>query len=221
LKKKRHGASLRVVYITDGRQSHARYMPWEELSARRAREAEAAMGRLGVEKGELTFLGFPDGDLAAHFQAAVERVAALLREVQPRQVFMPFRQDPQPAHLAASAIVTAALRRSGSPAAVFEYPVWYWDHWPWVALKIPSRPPARRTLKNTLRFALGLRLLSAFNRSLDTRDVLEDKCAALDCYETQVRRPPEIPAWPVLGEVSAGEWLACFLREREIFRSAA
>jgi LmbE family N-acetylglucosaminyl deacetylase len=64
----------------------------------------------------------------------------------------------------------------------------------------------------------GARLLKDFTCTVDIRDALETKRAALERYASQMRRLVPDPAWRTLGDVSNGDFLQCFLQEREVFK---
>ncbi len=63
LQKNQVGARVRIVFMTDGSQSHARFLAPAELARLRQEEARAAGKALGVDEDDLFFLGFPDGEL--------------------------------------------------------------------------------------------------------------------------------------------------------------
>ena len=126
----RRGHDLRVAVLTDGAKSHpnSRAWPTERLVAARAAEVAAALGILGLSPDRLTLLGEPDGQ-APHqgpsFDAALERLATLLRAHHIGTVFASWDQDPHGDHVAAARLVAATGVR------VVSYPVWAWtlpDH---------------------------------------------------------------------------------------------
>jgi LmbE family N-acetylglucosaminyl deacetylase len=219
------GAEVKVVFLTDGRTSHARVMPPERMGPIRTAEARAAMEALGVPPGDLYFLELPARRLAENMCAASERVAKLLDRYGAAQVFVPYCRETNEDHLAANRIVLSAVRRCKAAVTVYEYPVWFWNGWPWVKLPLGGRRqiPARLT-SNVLR---SLRLLMDFRCRVYVGDVLDRKRAALDCYASQMTRLPTVRGraglrpddrWATLGEVGGGEFLRCFFREYELFR---
>ncbi len=217
--KRRAGARVTVVEMTDGAASHPALIEAEALRGLRAREAVAACSVLGVDAADVVFLGYPDGALAAHAAAAAERVAALLEALRPSDVFLPYAGDVHADHVATHAIVRAALARlpPGRPAPVaYEYPVWFLHHWPLVDASGGGRIP----VVTTLRWWLGSarRLLLEFGASTDARPVLDVKRAALRQHRTQVGGFSDDPRWETLAEIAGGDFLPLFLGEREIFR---
>ena len=216
--KRRAGVPVSVVFLTDGATSHATRMPADELVARRRGEAVAACAVLGVAAADVHFLDLPDGELTGRLAAAADAAGGVL-DVHPDhgQVFVPYAGDTTPDHIAARAAVLAALGERPERAwTVFEYPVWFWHHWPW------ARPDLARRLQWPAAVARGLgaawRCCRDLTTVLDVGEVVALKRAALDCHATQMRRPDGDPGWPVLADVSGGEWLARFLDGREVFR---
>src|ERR1700748_634659 len=74
LKKKRAGATVKLVHVSDGGGSTT-LIPRDQLTAMRKQESLNAGRVLGVD--DIYFLEFPDGHLGEHMPAAVERVADL------------------------------------------------------------------------------------------------------------------------------------------------
>lgn len=209
------GARVHLVFMTDGRASHAARMDGDALAALRRREALDAAAALGVPTERVTFFDFPDGGLAAHRAEAQARVSQLLAALRPAQVFIPHRLDAPADHRAATASVRGALQGLGVPVMVYEYPVWMWYHWP--CLPFPARPgrTAFDLARNTLRMAFGLRPFRRLNCHVSVDAVLARKRAALACHQTQMT--PRAPGWGTLGDVLDGRFLACFFTGQELF----
>jgi len=211
-------ADVGVVFMTDGRQSHAHLMPAAELVARRRQEALDACRVLGVAEQLVSFLNFTDGCLSDALETAVPPVLDLLQQYQPAEVYIPYAKEPPADHVATNLIVLAALKLYNHPVTVYEYPVWFWHHWPWVGLK-PNYPGERRAiLQNTLSTFFGRRLLTDFNVALDVADVLEQKCLALEQHKTQMSSLLPEQGWLTLHDVAYDEWLACFFQKQEVYR---
>jgi LmbE family N-acetylglucosaminyl deacetylase len=214
LRKRRLGADVRIVFMTDGANSHTHLMAADELRAVRAAEAAAAAAVLGVAQDALEFLAFADGNLAGQAPLALDRVATLLSRHKPQQVFLPYPRGEHPDHVATHSIVHQALGRSGG-ATVLEYPVWFWRHWPWTPLAGRDAPDL---LRASFDASFGLRLCQEMRATVDIRDVLADKRAALAEHRSQTRRRRGDPRWWILGDVSGGAFLACFFQNQEVFR---
>lgn len=211
------GAEVKIIFMTDGRTSHAPFIGSEELIAMREREAVAAGLQLGVREEDVHFLEFEDGTLQLMHARARDRVGELLELYQPKQVFIPYYREPPPDHWVTNHVVRAALKDSKRSVEVFEYPVWFWYQWPWVRLIQPSRRATRDVVQNTLRNGVGWRLLQDFHFVLHVEDVLERKRNALEQHRSQMFRPATVSNWPILEDVSEGEFLACFFRPYEAY----
>lgn len=211
------GSKVRAVFMTDGRFSHAPFIAPAELAARRRAEALDACRVLGVPRENVFFLNIEDGQLSWQMNTAVTYIVPLLRHHRPTQVYVPFRNEAPPDHVATYAAVAAALQACDWPITVFEYPVWYWHHWPWVRLPLNGRREARQIWRNTLSARLGRRMVQTFNCAVDIRGELARKQEALRQHRTQMLRPAASPQWPVLADVSDGDFLRCFMQDYEFF----
>lgn len=127
------GYTVRVLVMSDGTQSHpqSQKYPKSALQQLRAAETIAAMGLLGVERADITFLELPDGSVpgadTVGFERAVDRCYRYSIETSPRVVFLPWRYDPHPDHRATWQILHAALKQGSSVPRSIEYPIWDWD----------------------------------------------------------------------------------------------
>jgi len=215
IKKKRAGADVSIAFMTDGSRSHSRFIAENELKSIRANEAIAAGRVLGVEENKILFLEFKDGELSKNQDAAVLKVAEILQRQQPDEIFIPYFKETPPDHFATNRIVVFALQTCRRKVIIYEYPIWFWQHWPWASAPISRRREMLTVLKNSV--VSGLSLLRDFGCYVYIRDVLELKSAALNQYQSQMTRLIPDPCWATLGDVSNGEWLACFFQEYEIF----
>lgn len=217
LRKRALGARVEIVFMTDGAASHApALIERTALAAEREAEARSAARVLGVEAGDLTFLGHPDGALGTRHEAAVEEVAELLRQRRPAQVFAPYRHDGLPDHVATRDIVVAALDRVDEPVDLYTYPVWFWSHWPWMRDSAMVPPFARR--RRLRRSAAGaLRAVSDLGVRVPIGAERDTKRRALDEHRSQMTRRADDPAWHVLADVAEGDFLARLLGDDEFF----
>lgn len=215
LLKRRAGATVDIVFVSDGRNSHSHLMPADELAAIRRQEALEAARVLGVSQDRVHFLGLPDGSLTRHAASGVALLTPLLQKLRPQQLFVPCRWDFPPDHLATRAIGLASLATL-QPVSVFEYPVWFWHHWPVTTLPL-NRREAKKFVKHTISVGAGLRLAD-FDRVVDISDVLPVKWAALESHATQMRQYlPENPHWRTLAYIANGRFLAAFRQPFECF----
>jgi LmbE family N-acetylglucosaminyl deacetylase len=217
--KSRARAPLTCVFMTDGATSHHGLVDADELRRLRRAEALDAVEVLGIDPRVVLFLDFPDGRLAAHGEAAVARVLAVIESQQPEEVYVPYRHDGTPDHEATYRIVAEALKQARRPIVMLEYPVWVWNTWPWVPLKLR---PGRETLAAARRATegrFGRELRRSFGSGVHVSAVLETKRLALSKHRSQMMRLGEGP-WPTLADVSDGAFLECFFQDYELFRES-
>jgi LmbE family N-acetylglucosaminyl deacetylase len=216
LKKKRAGADVTIVFMTDGRLSHSHLISADKLKNIRTSEAISASRMLGVSNGNVVFLEYEEGILAKNMDSAVNKVKEILLLHQPDEVFIPHKREPvMPTtdHKVTNRIVLSALRMCKRKVTVYEYPVWLWHHPPWVS--VPMGHGTLNALKQSL-FSVPSMVMD-FNCSIYIGDVLQLKRAVLDKYKSQMTRLVPNPRWRTLGDFSNGEFLECFFREQEIF----
>jgi LmbE family N-acetylglucosaminyl deacetylase len=215
-KKLAAGAEVRFVFVTDGAASHAGLAP-DILRTLREAEAVEAVRRLGAPAEAVTFLRFPDGAASDHMDAITKAIEPLLAAWRPQSVFVTHAKDPPADHAAVNASVRAAVRSFGRPMTVFEYPVWYWYHWPWVRLRGDLPGMWRTTIRQTVRTLAGLRALSEFNTQAYVGDLLQRKRQALAAHVSQTKRPPGRDDWVTLEDLARGDFVARLLGEYEAF----
>ena len=209
------GGEVRFVFVTDGATSH-RIDP-ERLRQMRQDEAIEAVRRLGAPSEKVTFMRFPDGAATDHIPAIVAATENLIAGWRPQCVFLPHALDPTPDHLAVNTAVRAALLNNGRAVTVFEYPVWYWYHWPWVRVTGDLPGMWRTTVRQTLKTGAGVRALYTFNTLADIRDVRSVKREALAAHASQTTRPTNVQDWPILADLSQGDFVAQLVAEYETF----
>ena len=214
--KLRVGAPVRIVFMTDGSRSHSQGISAQQLARVRHDEACKAAATLGLTKKHLTFLDFEDGNLKDHCEEARTRVAELLTAETPEEVFVPYRLDVHPDHLATRSIVLSAARQQVPGLYVSEYGVWFWRQWPWVGLG-GGLKATMSVARATLRSGLGMPLLSEFRSSVRIAEVANLKRAALECHRSQMARLVPDVNWPTLRDMSQGEFIEGFFRDHEFF----
>lgn len=220
IKKKRAGADIKIVFMTDGSGSHQHLMPPRQLAAVRLAEAIEAARVLGLADADVIPLGFEEQRLVEHRQAASARVAEILERYRPQELWIPHSREPliwSPDHRETTRIVKEAARRTGGTYAVFEYPVWLWFNYPWIDLPAASLRETLRLIKTSLSGAFGLHLARTCQLELDIGDVLELKRAALAAHRSQMMRLNADPRWATLSDVANGQFLQCFFQPSEIF----
>lgn len=123
----RHAARHRVhvLFATNGARSPeppaGRPQAAHGLPAAREAEAVQALEILGLARQNIEFLGLPDGALNRHETELGRLVAARVRSLRAAHVFVPFRYDRHPDHLALNRAVTAAHNDGRLGAEVVEY----------------------------------------------------------------------------------------------------
>jgi LmbE family N-acetylglucosaminyl deacetylase len=209
--------------MTDGQAAvHGNLMTRRELKERRRKEAVSAAAVLGVVESDTYFLDYEDGRLSEYSAVAVQRVSQILKMEQPDEVFVPHAREPvelAPDHVATTKIVTASLLHVGRPVVVWEYPIWLWVHWPWIAIRQGSGAiiTTRSVVTNSLRQLFGARTLLALRYSVNISNVLARKRAALAQHRSQMERIIPDQRWLTLGQIAGGEFLARFDYPREFF----
>jgi LmbE family N-acetylglucosaminyl deacetylase len=209
------GASVRVVIMTDGRTSHAQFVDAQTLIDMRRSEAVDAARQLGLDPSTYTFLDFEDNHLGEYAVQARKRVAELLQQHRPAQVFVPHRRDHLRDHVATYEIVSSAIHDYGLAMTLLEYPVWLWNSWPWTN----TLPGLRGLLAGVPRMLRdGAELAFGCRTRIDVRSVLSRKLDALAQYRSQVERQGGDSRWPILSDVSQGSFLQRFRAGTEVFR---
>jgi len=126
----RSRVDVRIVFVTDGSQSHPSHPTISpgEIASIRCAEAQRATESLGVGAGAVSFLGARDGMLALLDGGDSDRLAAQIKEVleqmQPEAILLPCRLDGSSEHEAVFALVNRALAESSVKARIYEFPVW-------------------------------------------------------------------------------------------------
>jgi LmbE family N-acetylglucosaminyl deacetylase len=218
IKKKRAGADIKIVFMTDGSKSHRHLISEDKLKAIRANEGIAATQSLGLEKSDIFLLGFEETKLNEQMNIATNKVADILLQQQPEEVFIPFHKEPQLwslDHLATYNIVKSVLQKYGKNTIIYEYPIWFWYNWPWINPMIQSPQELLKSSKNSL--ISIFRLLKELRYAVFIGEVLQLKRMVLDQYRSQMTRIIPDPRWRVLSDISNGEWLECFFQEYEVF----
>ena len=216
-KKIASGAATRFVFVTDGAASHPGRLAPQILRAKREAEAREAVARLGATAEHITFLRYPDGEAASHVEAIAADIARLLEKYEPESVFVPHAQDFTADHAAVNAASRKALAADGRPTSVYEYPVWYWYHWPWVGLSGHLPGLRRAVVRQSLQTRCGLFASRALNRRAYVGDVLERKRAALAAHTSQTKRAGSDHHWPTLDDLSGGDFVRRLLSDYETF----
>ena len=115
---------VHVIFASDGSRSPplpAGDRALEGLVGTRQTEARKALSELGVPADAVEFLDFPDGALSDYSAPLQSALDTRIRELQPAHVFVPFRYDRHPDHLAVNRAVTERRSERRIQAEVWEY----------------------------------------------------------------------------------------------------
>lgn len=148
---------VRVVSVTDGEASHPGVAG---LAARRRREQEQALARLGAPQA-VDRLGLPDGRVRDHHDHLVDVLVDRVRDAE--VLVAPWRHDGHPDHDAVGEAARIAAAATG--VRLLSYPVWLWQ---WAAYEDVTTLPLRRW---SVPCAIGRR-----------------KAAAVACFGSQTSR---------------------------------
>lgn len=175
---------IHLVYATDGMKSPAPVGPWgdmitSDLGETRIREAQEALELVGVPKANAHFLRLPEAELQAHKAELRRCLIEQIEKIQPAFIFMPFRYDRHPDHLAINHVVTAAHKQHNWQSQIIEYFVYY--RW----RLLPSRD-VRSYIKTDQLW------------QVDTSEVAGLKRAALACFRSQTTHFYEWQTRPIL-----------------------
>ena len=215
IKKKKAGANIKIVFMTDGSKSHRHLIAEDQLRTIRATESVAVCRLLGLDVHDIFFFGFEETKLKQHLRSATNKVTEVLLREQPEQIFIPYFREAPSDHFATNTAVLSALRLYRKNILVYEYPIWFWQCWPWVSIPKHSLRAMVAGLRKS--FVSGLDLIKNFRCGVYIGDVLELKRTAMDQYKSQMTRLIAHPHWMTLTDVSDGEFLKCFFREYEVF----
>jgi len=221
LRKTRAGADVKIVFMTDGSKSHIHLISEEQSRAMRRQEGRAAGRALGLQDRDILLLDFEETKLKEHSEAARSRVREILIDQRPEEVFIPYRKEPllwSADHRATNRIVVSALKAIGRKTRVYEYPIWFWCHWPWVRFPLRRR---REIIRHWIDHSAlrGVDLLWDFRCVVPVKEFVERKRAVLAEHRSQMTRLIPDVQWRTLSDVADGEFLACFFQDYEVFHT--
>ncbi len=210
------GAPVWVVFLTDGRSSHSHLIPAAELASIRRQEATQACAALNVSAEYVIHLDFPDGDLNSYTAEATDKIAALLREINPKAIYFPHFAEPPADHQATYQSVMAARNAVAANITAYGYPIWLWQQWPWVSLHADNRYERQMLWHNIRHMRVGWRLVTELDTAVDIREYNHEKRQALAQHRSQMTSLR--PNWPTLNSVSQGQFIPLFFQSFEYFR---
>jgi LmbE family N-acetylglucosaminyl deacetylase len=192
MRKRAAGTPVQVVIATDGRYwpPLSKLSP-DALAEMREKEARQAAAILGLSTENIVFLRFEDGRLADRRRLLRDRLADIIDQMKPEEIFVPSIIDAHSDHrvLAELGRELVQARRYRFPR-LFEYPIWFWD---------------RRILN--IKHLLQLRV-----RTVQIAQFLKRKHKAIEAYRSQVTNSIGAAGW-----TARPGFLRQFLRREEIF----
>ncbi len=214
---RKENVPVHIVFLTDGSTSHKKLVPPVEMATIRKKEALSAARVMGVPSDHVHFLGGGEQKLGNRIPEITGYLVNLLPSLAADQYFIPYIFETQPEHTAAAEICRQAIAELENPRSVWEYPVWFWEHYPWIRTPVFGPRSWRAQISHTLQS--WCRLFCDFDFRVDITDTLEQKQLALNEHKSQVQGLRDDVDWPVLADVSHGDFSACFVRRAEIFSS--
>ena len=127
-KRAQEGCRITVVVVTDG-SNLFRLSRWKieedptpaETSAMRKEETRRAVDILGASRGAIRFLDVEDGALGGLIASVSEKMAAIIRDVAPAEIYVTSEYENHPDHVAACTVVRSAMRAAQSHATLYRY----------------------------------------------------------------------------------------------------
>jgi LmbE family N-acetylglucosaminyl deacetylase len=162
---------IHIIYATDGRKSPApvfsnRDVISPDLGKVRMQESTRAMTLLGVPEQNLHFLCLPEAQLQKNLSSLRDLLRESIHSTAPDHIFIPFRYDRHPDHLAINDIVMSEHKQGKLSAKLIEYFVYYrWRLMPKRDIRKYIKPP--------------------YVMKLDIHDVADKKRRALACFTSQ------------------------------------
>lgn len=202
------GLPVTVVVVSDGGTSHhSEQITPEELGRLRREESRSACASLGVD--DVRFLGYGERALRQEADRLRADLAALVTELAPGQVAVPYRRDWHPEHVIVHDAAVRACASAGFAGTLREYPVWSWSDGP--AAIPPMAGPWRRLA--ALRRNRRLRAAIPAAARISTAGYGERKRAAFALYRTQVTRYTGEPGWQPFPPA----WIDPFVTDGEVY----
>lgn len=100
----------------------------EEIVMARQKLARQANRLLGLHDTNISYLDFPDGMFASVDKSEIEKLAEIIRAINPDTIFYPHPYDGSPDHIIASDIITCLTEHLS--CSKYHYCVWLWHHMP-------------------------------------------------------------------------------------------
>lgn len=124
---RKYHQTVYILLLSDGTLSHPNSIayPAEKLRNLREQELITAADVLGVPSENIIFCRYKDREVPAStnsdFGEALLNMNKILSIIQPQSIFVPWRKDPHPDHIAAYELMKSADKNN---AKMYEYPIW-------------------------------------------------------------------------------------------------
>jgi LmbE family N-acetylglucosaminyl deacetylase len=166
-----HKDGVHIIYATNGMKSPAPIIPGRDkispdLGKIRMQESIEAMKILGVPEQNLHFLCLPEAQLKRNISPLRNLLRDTIRRITPTHIFVPFRYDRHPDHLAVNHAIVSDFCQADTPPQLIEYFVYY--RW-----RLMPKRDIRRYIRPQFLF------------KLEIGDVAPQKRRALDCFTSQ------------------------------------
>ncbi len=215
--KKKHQTPLKIIFLSDGSNSHPNFYPANTLTALRMEETIRACAQLGVPEEDLVFLNYPDSNIKSYQKEIFEKILPLLDEIHPEEIYIPHRLEETADHYFTYKIAQKVLREISYPVRIYEYLIWSWMQWPFISKKYLNKSK-EKFVKNLIRKAFGLRLLVSTNTKVNIINHLTSKQKTVDFYLTQTQPISTESHYPTLKNYCEGQFLKACLQPYEYFR---
>lgn len=183
LKRISEGFDVRIVFLTDGSQSHAAVLGIEteptpeELIQIRKQEAKEAAELMGVASKNLYFLGAQDTKLAESETIVRDRIRTFLLEVgMIDEIYIPHLLELHRDHCVTNSIVTSIIRELEINTKVFQYVVWNESTERDIGFSLRDNRPASKGMKSSF----GRRV------EVDVSGFVRKKLEALKAHRSQL-----------------------------------
>jgi len=186
-KKIKEGHDVRIVFLTDGRNSHLHTLEIytdpspEQLALIRVQEAQSATAILGVPPENLIFLDLTSDALVDGREAVIKTIRQVFLGIMPDEIYYPDGLDSHRTHKAAYTILRNVLEQVDSSPQEFRYIVW--------------------------RDAQAWKMENVRNISVDVSEVIHLKRLAIAEYKSQVTVFSKYQRQPLLSEAFLQDFL--------------
>ncbi len=166
-------AEVKIVLVTDGDKHHIRDRRYEEF--------KKATGVLGVNEGNLIFLGYPDGDLNhQNREDLTVSFQKIIDDFSPDIIIYPSSKDGHPDHAITGQMVEEILGKEKSPPIAYAYLV-HARRWPQ-----PKKRALNLYLLPPIKF---ISLDDNWQKLMLSKTTLAKKQEAAMAYQSQIKEP--------------------------------